>query len=262
MKKIMYAMAVVLIAASCKKNTTPINELPTNTTGTENTNANARAAATVQFSGYTWNVRNDSSPGGPGPNLFSGSNSWVDSNGRLHLKISKNATTGQWSCAEIYSTQRFGYGTYQWQIEARIDSLDKNIVLGLFNYSGNHGYDEMDIEIARWGNNAWPNLNYTIWPGQPGYNTWSYTQDVKLNGTYTTHRFTRNSNSVVFRSMHGHVNDNTNQFATATASNSATTNISTLSMPVHMNLWLFDGLAPSNGKEVEIIIHNFKYTPL
>jgi hypothetical protein len=32
-------------------------------------------------------------------------------------------------------------------------------------------------------------------------------------------------------------------------------------MPVHINLWLFKGLAPKNGQEVEVIIHGFKFTP-
>jgi hypothetical protein len=32
-------------------------------------------------------------------------------------------------------------------------------------------------------------------------------------------------------------------------------------MPVHINLWLFKGLAPKNGREVEVIIHEFKFTP-
>jgi hypothetical protein len=35
-----------------------------------------------------------------------------------------------------------------------------------------------------------------------------------------------------------------------------------LSMPIHMNLWLFKPEGPTDGKSVEIIIHEFKYTPL
>ena len=259
MKKVVYSLLVVAMAAgSCKKNATPANE-PANTNA-ERVNTNARAAATIQFSGYTWNVRN--STGGPGPNVFSGSNAWVDSNGWLHLKITKNTRTNKWNCAEIYSTQNFGYGTYQWQVEGAIGSLDKNIVLGLFNYSGNNTYDEMDVEFARWGNSSWPNLNYTVWPatGSTGKSAWSYTKNFTLTGgTYTTHRFTRNSNTVAFKSLNGFYNDDTNLFASAICT-SPTWSISTLGMPVHMNLWLYDGLAPSDSKEVEIIIHRFTFT--
>jgi hypothetical protein len=261
MKKVMFSLLVVAVAAgACKKNASPANdESPNNSADREN--ATSRAASTVQFSGYTWYIRNTgSSTEGPGPNVFNGSNAWVDSNGWLHLKISKNTTTNKWNCAEIYSAQNFGYGSYQWQVEGAIGSLDKNIVLGLFNYSGNDGYDEMDIEFARWGNSAWPNLNYTVWPAISGKSDWNYTKDFTLTGgTYTTHRFTRNSSSVVFKSLNGFYNDDTNLFASATCSSPAWS-ISTLSMPVHMNLWLFDGLAPSDSKEIEIIIHSFKYT--
>jgi len=255
MKKIVYPLMIVLIAASCKKNNSSLSETPAESV-TQNSNA---IVSTLQFSGYTWYIKSSNDALGPGANIFNGNNAFVDSNGRLHLKITKNTTTGKWNCAEIYSAQNFGYGSYQWQVEGRIDSMDKNIVLGLFNYSGHNLFDEMDIEFARWGNSAWPNLNYTVWPAVSGQSTWDYTKFFTLNGTYTTHRFTRTSSSVVFRSMHGHVNDNTNQFATATCSSPASS-ISTLSMPVHMNLWLYDGFAPSDGKEVEIIIHNFKYT--
>jgi hypothetical protein len=259
MKKIVYTMAIVAIIASCKKNVSTVNDASAGTHQTNN--ANVRAATTVQFSGYTWTIRNTgSSSEGPGPNIFSGSNAWVDSNGWLHLKISKNTSTGKWNCAEIYSNQSFGYGTYQWQVDGPIGSLDKNIVLGLFNYSGNDGFDEMDIEFARWGNSAWPNLNYTVWPAQSGFSDWNYTKDFTLTGgTYTTHRFTRSASSVVFKSLNGFYNDDTNLFATATCTSPAWS-ISTLNMPVHMNLWLFNGNAPSDGKEVEIVIHNFKFT--
>jgi hypothetical protein len=258
MKHFVYAMAIVVLAAGCKKNSAT-DEANSSTSQSEAAPL-ARASTTVQFSGYTWTIRNTgTATEGPGPNVFNGSNAWVDANGRLHLKITKNTATGKWNCAEIYSTQSFGYGTYQWQVEGAIGSFDKNIVLGLFNYSGNDQHDEMDIEFARWGNDAWPNLNYTVWPAANGQGPWSYTKNFSLSGTYTTHRFTRSINSVVFKSLGGFYNDDTNLFASATCS-SPTSSISTLGMPIHMNLWLYDGNAPSDGKEVEVIIHNFKYT--
>jgi hypothetical protein len=257
MKHFVYAMAIVVLAAGCKKNSA--KDETTLPTSQSEAAPQARASTTVQFSGYTWTIRNTgTATQGPGPNVFNGSNAWVDANGWLHLKITKNATTGKWNCAEIYSNQSFGYGTYQWQVEGAIDKFDKNIVLGLFNYSGNDTHDEMDIEFAHWGNAAWPNLNYTVWPAAGVSANWDYTQFFSLTGTYTTHRFTRTASSVVFKSLGGFYNDDTNLFASQTTPSTAS--ISTLAMPVHMNLWLYDGNAPSDGKEVEIIIHNFKYT--
>ncbi len=220
----------------------------------------ATLANTIQFSGLTWNVKSGTLKMGPGPNYWSQSSVWVDANGYLHLKIKKDPASGKWYCAEVYTQQNFGYGTYQFWVEGRIDKLDKNVVLGLFNYSGNDGFDEMDIEFARWGNKAYKNLNYTIWPAAGGSGNFSYTKEFALSGTYTTQRFTRTASSVKFQSLNGFYNNNTNQFATATCTNPPNS-ISTLAMPVHINLWMFQGLKPSDGKEVEIIIHSFTYTP-
>ncbi|MDE1191827.1 MAG: glycoside hydrolase family 16 protein [Arachidicoccus sp.] len=226
-------------------------------------NATSSTSTTLSFSGYTWNISAPSGQVAPGPNYWNDSYAWVDVNGYLHLKIAYDSVTGHWECAEVYSQQSFGYGTYQWQVEGAIGSFDKNIVFGIYDYSGNDGHDEMDIEIARWGDSAWDNLNYTIWPATgdtigKGVYTASFTTP---GGDYTTHRFKRTSDSVKFQSLYGFQNGDTNQFQTATFTKPGTA-ISTLAMPIHMNLWLYDGLAPSDGNNVEVIIHSFTFTPL
>ncbi|MCQ6957191.1 hypothetical protein [Mucilaginibacter aquariorum] len=68
-------------------------------------------------------------------------------------------------------------------------------------------------------------------------------------------------NSIVFKSLNGFHDDDTGIFASknwAAPDNS----VSKLEMPVMMNLWLFRGVKPLNDKDMEIIIHSFKYTPL
>jgi hypothetical protein len=217
----------------------------------------AVALTTIQFSGYTWYVKNSGGEKqGPGPNYWSENSVWVDANGYLHLKISK--VKGKWQCASVWSQQSLGYGTYEWQVEGHIDELNKNVVLGLFNYSGDEGFDEMDIEFAKWGNVNNPNLNYTVWPAQQGFNNFSYTQKFSLSRTRTTHRFIRNKTSVIFKSLRGFTDTDTNLFASSTC-NAPPNSVSTLEMPVHMNLWLFQGRAPSDGKSIEIIIHSFRF---
>jgi hypothetical protein len=244
---------LVLITAACTEEESVSSNQKTQTTPRAIT-------STIQFSGYTWNVKNSgTAKWGPGPNYWNGANVWVDANGWLHLKLSKNAD-GSWSCGEVSTTQSLGYGTYQWKIEGAVNALDKNVVLGLFNYSGNDGYDEMDVEFARWGNASNAPLNYTVYPAAVGKPTFHTAQNFTLSGTYTTHRFIRSSNSVVFKSLHGHVDNDANLFATATCK-APPYSVSALAMPVYMNLWLFQGMSPSNGSNVEIIIHEFKYIP-
>lgn len=259
MKKTFPAIAAMILITACQKTGLITTATQAKSEGT----VTRTVLTTLSFSGYTWTVKNSgSSTAGPGPNYWSSSNVWVDSNGWLHLKMSYDSATSRWNCAEVYSTTNFGYGTYQWNVEGRVDTLDKNVVLGLFNYSGNDGYDEMDIEFSRWGNTSNPNLNYTVYPatGSSGYTAWQSTSNFTMSGgTYTTHRFTRNADSVVFKGLYGFYNDDTNLFQKATC-RKTTKSISTLSMPIHMNLWLFQGANPSNNKNVEIIIHSFTFT--
>ena len=111
---------------------------------------------TLQFSGYTWNVKTSAGKVGPGPNLFSDStnNVWVDASGRLHLKITKDAN--RWNCAEVICTNSLGHGTYRFYLDSPVDNLDPNVVLGLFTWSDDPAYAdrEIDVECSRWANAA------------------------------------------------------------------------------------------------------------
>jgi len=253
-------LSLLLLSLSCKKDNSSPKKLPLNN------NAATKSfpgSTTLNFSGYSWTIK-DSGTGtaGPGPNNWASSNAFVDANGYLHLKLTK--VSGKWYCAEVISTQNFGYGTYQWDVEGRIDTLDKNVVFGMFNYSGVDGRDEMDIEYSKFGSSTANNTNFTIYPAQTvtSPTDWHTTYNTTLTGTYTTQRFKRNSaTSVYFQELGGFQSSNTNQITSATCNNPPNS-ISTLAMPIHMNLWLFQGTPPSNNSQVEIIIHSFTFTAL
>jgi hypothetical protein len=220
-------------------------------------------AQTITFGGYQWQVKSGTNLG-PGPNTWNASNVWLDSQGALHLKISH--ANGVWSCAEVDMTQSLGFGTYQFQVTGRIDQLDKSVVLGLFNYPtpdvGPDGTNEIDIEFAHWGNAAWPNGNYTVWPAKAGVKQTSSTFNFKLNGNATTHRFTWKSQSILFQSLNGHRDDNKQQFAHwLFKPTDYTSQIPQKPIPVMLNLWLFQGQPPSDGNEVELVVSSFKFTP-
>ena len=217
----------------------------------------------IQFSGYEWEIRT-SGLSGPGPNLWDANNVWLDENGDLHLKISH--TADGWHCAEVTMTQRLGFGTYQFQVIGQIDQLDPNVVLGLFNYPtedvGADATNEIDIEFARWGNPAWNIGNFTVWPAQAGLKQVSETFPIELNGTYTTHRFNWQSGQIFFQSLHGHTDGDENLIASWLYQPQEPSQfISQQPMPVHINLWLFQGQTPTDGQEVEIVIHSFEFTP-
>lgn len=261
MKKSIYLSALLLFTAlSMSGFTNPEGGVPQ--LKKANLSRNEDEPKTLKFAGYTWKIR--SKKGEPGPNSWSEKNAFVDKNGFLHLKLTKDPATGIWECSEVIMTEKLGYGTYQWKIDGRIDTLDHNIVFGLFNYSGEDKHDEMDIEFSKWGhpeNNK--NLNYTIWPasGVTEPKNVEYVQPFSLNGTYTTHRFKRTEKSLTFTSLYGFQDGDKNIFATKTW-DAPKTSISKLEMPVFINLWIFKGVPPSNNADVEIVIRDFKFIPL
>ena len=219
----------------------------------------------INFSGYDWYVK-DGTGLGPGPNNWSANNVWVDELGKLHLKISYNEVTQKWECADIYTTQNLGFGKYEWWIDSRLDQMDKNVVLGLFNYptglNSPDGSNEIDIEFSRWGVENANVGNYVVYPARllSGYSKWSNSFPVSLSGSYTTQRFTWSSSAVNFQSLHGWQSDNTNLFYSKSFTPSrkkAKTYIPQQALPIHINLWLFRGMAPSNNQPVEVIIGKF-----
>jgi hypothetical protein len=257
-------LPVLVSACSMTPSPTEIQLDSTPTTSAETFTPPAGGERIIQFSGYEWIVR-DGGFSGPGPNKWSGSNVWLDDDSNLHLKITH--TNDGWYCAEVTTTQRFGFGEYQFQVIGQIDQLDPNIVLGLFNYPtaevGADGTNEIDIEFAHWGNAEWPIGNFTVWPVQAGITQTSETFPVELNGTYTTHRFTWESQQIFFQSLHGHEDNNENEIASwLFKPDDPLNHISQQAMPVHINLWLFEGQTPVDGNEVEIIIRSFTFTPL
>jgi len=265
MKKTIFPMLLLFVAlSSCKKDEQKSAVAEGRPVIKSSSSSLVAATNTLQFAGYTWNVTNSGGGSqGPGPNIFDPSYAWVDANGFLHLKLAKSPTDGKYHCAEVTLAQNLGYGTYQWSVEGALGSFDKNVVFGMFNYSGNDGFDEMDIEYSKWGvQNNNKTLNYTLYP-QTG-STQSSVEVVypfTLSGTYTTQRFVRTSNSVTFKSLEGFHDDDTNLYASQAWTNPPNS-VSSLAMPVLMNLWLFQGKKPAAGYSVEIIIHNFKFTPL
>jgi Glycosyl hydrolases family 16 len=226
--------------------------------------ATASHGGNISFSGYTWVVRS-SGRGGPGPNSWEPNNVSVDTNGYLHLRLTQR--DGKWYCAELHTRERLGFGRYEFWLKGPVDRMDRNVVLGLFNYPtadvGRDGTHEIDIEFAQWGNSFAPSGNYTVWPATNGVRHESKAFPFKLDGDSSKHSFTWTSTNVVFESEEGEGGSKARQLAAwrFEPANPAA-RISQRPMPVHINLWCFKGQPPGDGKEVELIVRAFKFTPL
>ena len=215
----------------------------------------------IRFSGYDWLVR--SRTGGPGPNCFSDStnNVWLDASGRLHLRITRRSN--QWQCAEIYSTRSFGYGSYRFRLDSRVDTLNDRVVLGLFTYSSDPVFHdrEIDVEFGRWANPGDPsNAQFVVQPPASGH---LVRFAVPAEQTNSTHLFTWESNRVAFQSLGGAYLpglDPTNVLADWTFASSGVPQAG--DEIVAINLWLFRGIGPADGSEVEVVLRSFEFVPL
>lgn len=210
------------------------------------TNASGR---TISFSGYTWNVKNGYFA--PGPNWWTDdpNDVYVDGNGALHLAIINH--NGTWYSSEVRLPGSLGYGTYTFNTNSNVDSLDPNEVLGLFMYQDDT--HEIDTEWSRWGDPTASNLGYSVQPADIAGNNLQST--VNLDHTLPVMNVINwQPNQIIFSVSQ---NGNTLKTWTYTGAN----NFVPGSEFADMNFWLMSGLAPTNGQNAEVIVNNFNFTP-
>lgn len=207
----------------------------------------------IDFAGYKWVVKKSDTPVGPpdSGNYFSDSSQdvWVDSQGKLHLKISHSS--GKWTCSEVICSRSFGYGTYTFTLDTDPTLLDKNAVLGLFTWNDapEYAHREIDIEFSKWANSTDPNSQYVIQPwDQPNHR---HRFNLPQSSGPSVHSFAWSAKSVVFQSSQGEP---------------WTYSGSDIPVPgwenPRINLWLVGGYAsaPSDGKDIEVVVDGFNFT--
>jgi hypothetical protein len=197
--------------------------------------------STIRFAGRTWDVS--------GYDNFANlaQQVWVDSHGYLHMKLSN--VSGSWKNVEIVSRDVTGYGTYTWTTDG-LKNIDNHIVLGMFAYLDNS--HEVDQELSRWNNASKPNFAYTV---QPDPVVQGVTQDwFELPTTTLTTVFTTTwaPDHIAFSTTEG-----------GAVVGKFTSNVARDATGVRaiINLWQYAG-APSDGKPVEIVFKDFKFTPI
>ncbi len=211
----------------------------------------------ISFSGYQWIVRSTGeSKSGPGPNYFSNSeeNVWLDNAGKLHMRITNDY--GVWYCSEVTLLESLGYGHYLFQIESRVDLLDKNIIAALFLYRNDT--QEIDIEFAKWGNATADNAQFVIQPSATYGNKERF--DLQMNQKTITGIINWQQEAITFSVYAGAVDrpDESKLIKKWTYTGSDIPKQSS-DPAAKINFWLMDGIAPSNQSESELVISKFKY---
>lgn len=204
-------------------------------------------------------------PGGPGggDNLWSDSpqSVWVDSLGRLHLKLRQE--DGVWKSAEVYSMNTTRHGRHRFLVEGPLAELDRNVRVGLFLYAPTG--QELDIEFATWSENvACQNASFSIHPApvplDPCQPTLAYHPFQLIQGGTSTHIIDWRESVVTFRST-GYFDPGTGRdiaFVQERTFRESRLKFpsETAGMRIHINVWLSAEAPrePAAGREVEIII--------
>lgn len=112
----------------------------------------------IYFSGYIWsvgaypypyteNVHTRPTIKTPWPQEV-----FVDNQGKLHLTIFYKE--GSWWSTEVANTESLGYGTYVFQLDTRVDTMEPSAVIATFIWTKpaeDGKRKEIDIEFSNWG---------------------------------------------------------------------------------------------------------------
>jgi hypothetical protein len=210
----------------------------------------------IQFSGYTWEVRQFPSNRG-GDNNYLADNVWVDQQGLLHLRISRH--NGQWTSAEVKLTRSLGYGTYSWVVRD-VSQIDPAATFSLFTWDdlgADQNHRGIDIEIGRWGVVANKNAQYLIQPYYVPANVFRFAAPAGR----LTHMFRWQPGRVSFTTAHA-----ASGAARATGAPLASHDF-TAGVPApggetaRINLYVFRDAPVPIQREVEVVIEKFEYLP-
>ena len=219
-------------------------------------------AQTITWAGHDWKV---TSGGMAGVARGDPANVTIDADKYLHMRIVNRQ--GKWAAAEVFTTDRMGFGTYQWVVEGKVYDMDPTTVLGLFTYGPTHhiGTDaenEIDIEFSQWNKTCKDcNADFTVYPStgnrKPnGVSAWE--DNFRVGGeNLTTARMEWRSDHIVFTLMKGvqPIGTVADVIKTETYS-SDKTNIPQVAAPVGINLWCFKK-APATDQSV--VIRDFQF---
>lgn len=237
---------------------------PVSTSTREIVAVNTDPSGTIEWAGYTWEVKNARSPVGPGPNCFSEENVKVDGT-KLNMWI-RNVDGVMCSSEVINVDPRVrGRGEYRIKVDPRtIRSMDPTSVFALFTWDNaavNHHHREVDIEFTHWSSpkaKGKPDGQFAIAPHTPklvkpfflprtnGRLLVASIKWERLRITFSVHPDgqPRKGTTWVYKAKRGK--------AFPSPGNAL----------VDINLWQHGGRAPLNGLGSHVVVHDFKFTPL
>ena len=206
------------------------------------------ASKTIDFSGYSWQVKNGY--GGPGPNNWDNSAEavFVDSDG-LHLTVGVHE--GKWYSSEVYLPQSLGYGTYEFEIASDVSLVDTNLVGAVFLYEDDT--HEIDVEFSRWaGEVGNKNVQFVMQPFDVAGNMKRF---MLNSGSGVMQKIIWEPKRVLFELVQ-------NGLVMQQWGYTGQNNFVPGKEKVHINFWQYKGMAPSDLLKKEFIVKKFRFTAL
>ncbi len=204
----------------------------------------------IHFSTYSWTVRQVGSDRNGSPHAYSPENVQIDSEGALHLHISKEDSGI--ACAEVALPRSLGFGTYAFTVEDT-SRLEPAAILDLFTWD-EAGTDqerrEVDALVSRWGSeSARTNAQYIVQPFFRPANTYRYLAPAGPV-SFTLHW---EPSKIAFETRAG---------ARVIAQHTFTADVPIpATETVHMNLCTFDYGQLLQQKPSEVVIRRFSFEP-
>ncbi len=225
----------------------------------------AESPRDISFGGMMWGLRQTAGPTEPGPNTFSNlpDQVWVDAQGRVHLTLQKR--NGVWTASEMMAKRDTGYGTYRFTLSGALKALDPNIVFGFFTWDkAPEAFNrEIDVELSRWGDEAGPDVWFTVQPYDVAGNQHSFELPAAQSYTFELRWQKDVVDFALFRDVEA--------YADADAAATTATPVARWSyhgaIPdpgrarLRINLWLFQGRAPKGSDPYEVVVSDFSYAP-
>jgi hypothetical protein len=206
----------------------------------------------LQFSGYQWELRSSGSNRAGSINLFSPSNAWVDRNGKLHLRVSREGD--RWVSSEVKLSRSLGYGSYRFVVED-VSHLEPAAVFALFTWDEFGPAREVDIEISRWGEPEDKNAQFVVQPYVVPANTVRFTAPA---GTFT-YWMDWQPGRVTFKT--------TRDSGSASQSQIIAQHVFTSGVPsagnekIHMNVYVYGNKRHPLQEEFEVVLEQFEFLP-
>jgi hypothetical protein len=208
--------------------------------------------ATIQFSGYQWEIRETVSGENGTVNTDTPANAWVDRSGFLHLRVSKRAD--HWVSVAATLSRSLGYGSYKFVVRD-VSQLEPAAVFALYTWDELGPPREMDIEISRWGEPQDKNAQFVIQPYVVPANTIRFdTPSGPL--TYWMNWL---PGGVAFKATRG------SSFSGSPAA--VAEHVFTSGVPsagnerIHMNLYVYGNQRHPLQNEFEVVIEKFEFLP-